>query len=258
MDERIIYNTIGIAIINTDRIDCLTRLITSFIKNTESKLLNSIRVHVVDDSSEPAHIENRCKQFGFIDYHYTGKRIGVARNTNEALYLLRDKELSFIFNNDCEILHKDWLMFYQNAMMQTNIHHFCFQQEGLWGAGTKKRPQEIKKINDINIKIIQDYPQGALLVYDKLAFNKVGYFDSKAFEGYGRSHWDWSFRISESGIQIKGFIDAIDSNKYIKVHDEKCITSADQRTKDYIKNSEIYQMRVNGIRSGTIPIYTEK
>ncbi len=257
MDERIVYNNIGISIINTDRVFCLTRLLDSIHKNTDPRILQECKVNVVDDSTNPLPIKSVCRQFKFVNFVHTGVRIGVANNTNNALQLLKDKEFSFIFNNDCEVLSKDWITFFYDASYKTKIHHFCFQQEGIWGAGTEKRPEERSVINGVEIKTLHDCPQGALLIYNNLAFSKVGYFDSRTFRGYGKSHWDWSFRISESGIQIKGFHDVVGSNKYIKVHDEKCITESKQRAEDYRRNTEIYNQRTKDIQSGRLPLYVE-
>jgi len=257
MDQRIIYNEIGICIINTDRATCLFRLLTSIAKYTDFRILQEAKVNILDDSLNSASVVQTIKQFPFVNYIHTGVRIGVAHNTNRALQLIKHKQFSFIFNNDCEILKEKWIDFYFNASIQTNIHHFSFQQEGIWGAGTDKRPEEKKIINGVEIKTLQNYPQGALLVFDKLAFKTVGYFDSIAFMGYGKSHWDWSFRISESGIQPKGFHDVISSNNYFKVHDERCITDPKKRAEDYRRNTEIYNQRIKDIQSKKRPIFVE-
>lgn len=258
MDESIDYKSIGIAIINTDRAECLNRLIASIVKNTEREKLNSLIVNVVDDSRESAKIESLCKQYSFVKFHHTGTRIGIAKNTNEALYLLRDRELSFIFNNDCEVLKKGWMEFYITSMRKCNIHHFCFHQEGLWGAGTARRPETRSIINGIEIKTIHNYPQGALLVFDKKAFDTVGYFDSKNFISYGLSHWMWSFSISESNIQPKGIHDVIGSNKYFKVHDEPSATPPKERIESYRRNTLIFEEEFRKLKIGKRPVYTPR
>lgn len=255
MDSRIIYNQLGICIINTDRVLCLTRLLDSFVKYTDSRILQEAKVNIVDDSLNPIPIIKAIKPFKFVNFVHTGSRIGVAKNTNHALQLIKHKDFSFIFNNDCEIIHPEWITFYFNASIQTKIHHFCFQQEGIWGAGTDKRPEMREEINGVAIKTLHDYPQGALLVFDKLAFKTVGYFDSNTFSGYGKSHWDWSFRISESGIQPKGFHDVVGSNGYFKVHDEKCVTDSKKRAEDYQRNTEIYNKRIRDIQLRRLPLY---
>lgn len=257
MVTEIIPDKIGLAILNTDRSDCLRRLLDSFTKQTDKDILDRSRVYVCDDSTNISQIQSLCQKYSFVELVHTGTRIGVAKNTNVALNKLQDKEYCFIFNNDCELLQSGWLNFYITAIQLTNIHHFCFQQEGLWGAGTNKRPETKVTINGIQIKTIETSPQGALLIYDRKAFEQVGYFDAKAFKGYGKSHWDWSLRISESGIQIKGFHDVVGSNKYIKVHDEKSITDPQTRIEDYKRNTEIYNHRLSLFRDGKLSLRVE-
>lgn len=257
MDKEINYNKIGICIINTDRPTCLFRLLSSIVKFTPSHILNKLNITIVDDSLQFIPIVNVAKTFPFATLVHTGERIGVARNTNRALQIIKDKEYSFIFNNDCEICHIDWINFYYNASLATGIHHFCFKQDGIWGAGTDKRPSENSIINGISINTIHDFPQGAILVFDKLAFETVGYFDAKLFVSYGKAHWDWSFRISESGIQPKGIHDLSNSNHYFKVYNEPCITEPKIRSEAYRHNTEIYNQKISEVRSKKRSVYVE-
>lgn len=247
---------IGICIINTDRLSCLIRLLISIQKYTSTKTLEEIKIHIVDDSSQPIPIIQSIKQFPFVDFIHTGTRIGVARNTNKALQLIKNKKYCLIFNNDCEVLHEYWLDFYYESSLKTNIHHFCFQQEGLWGAGTEKRPEERSVINGVEIKTIHNHPQGALLAFDKKAFDTAGYFDSKNFSSYGFSHWMWSFSISESNIQPKGIHDVIGSNKYFRVHNEKSCTDPLERQVSYKKNKEIFERELQKLKNQQRSIFT--
>ena len=141
-------------------------------------------------------------------------------------------------------------------MVRTGIHHFCFQQEGLWGAGTTKRPEEIWNRSGCNIKTIQTSPQGAILALDQKAFETVGYFDSEKFHSYGFSHWLWSFAVSESRIQPKGIHDVIGSNEYYKVHNEPCTTPPTERTEWYSRNREIFESEFQKIKEKKREIYT--
>lgn len=245
---------IGIAIINTDRPECLSRLLKSIEKYTDSHILNN-KIIISDDSKNVNKINSIISKFSFTTLQHNGERIGVAKNTNFAMSLLKDKDICFIFNNDCEILQTQWIDVYVEAMEKTKIHHFCFQQEGIWGAGTHRRPETKSVINNIEIKTLYNYPQGALLIYDSLAFQTVGYFDSLSFTGYGKSHWDWSNRVSESGIQLKGFHDIIGSNKYIRVHDEPSVTEAFKRAYDYKKNTSLYEELVKKLKNKTRSLY---
>jgi GT2 family glycosyltransferase len=229
---------IGIAILSTDRPVCLGKLLKSIDKFTNHEYLS---VLVIDDSSDPEGCEFVCEEYDWCTFFHTGERIGVAQNTNRAMWSIAEHPYKLILNNDVEILRIGWEFYYFLAMQQTGIHHFCFQQEGLWGAGTKNRPEEITTKYGRRIKTIHNYPQGAILAYDQEAFGAVGYFDCLSFRGYGKSHWDWSFRVSESGIQPEGIHDVVGSNDYFKVHDVGCTTPQKERIEDYKRNTKILE-----------------
>jgi len=247
-------NDIGVAILSTDRPSCLERLLNSIQTHTS---LEGFFIHVIDDSSDPKPCENICKEYPWVLFHHTGERIGIAQNTNHAMLSIAKKPYKLIFNNDMEILRVGWEYYYFLAMQQTSFHHFCFQQIGLWGNGNKKkRPETIQCYNDRTIKTIYDHPQGALLAYDQVAFDTVGYFDAELFKSYGRSHWLWSFAISESEIQPKGIHDVVGSNKYFRVHNEPCTTPAKERIESYMRNTKIFEDELQKMKMQCRHIYT--
>jgi hypothetical protein len=246
-------NQTGVAILSTDRPECLNRLLTSIDRYTPEK---SVSIFVIDDSMYPDQTKNITCQYDWIKFIHTGNRIGIAKNTNEAFKVLSHYKYGMIMNNDMEILKLEWEKFYPLAMVQTRYHHFCFQQEGLWGAGTNKRPETRSMVYGRTIKTIDNHPQGALLAFDKRAFNTAGYFDAKMFKSYGKSHCMWSFSISESNIQPKGIHDVVGSNEFFKVHDEVCTTPNEERIESYNKNTKIFERELQKLRDGTRPIYT--
>jgi hypothetical protein len=244
---------IGIAILSTDRPACLQRLLKSIADHSTT---DGLSVFVVDDSENPDSCKTVTKQYPWAVFFHTGERIGIAENTNKAMWSLAEFEYKMIFNNDVEILRIGWEYYYFLAMQQTGFHHFCFQQEGLWGAGTEKRPQIIEEYYGRKVKTIHDFPQGAILALDQKAFETVGYFDASNFQSYGYSHWMWSFSVSESGIQPKGIHDVIGSNDYFRVHDEKCTTPQDERSKSYQRNGKIFRKEFEKLKKGERPVYT--
>ena len=246
---QILQKDLGIAILSTDRPDSLKRLLDSINHFTTS--FKGLTVHVVDDSENVTSTERVCSGYEFVQFTHTGERLGIAQNTNESMLILEAYPYKMLLNNDCSIIRYGWQYFYPIAMEQTGIHHFCFQQKGLWGAGTSKRPETHSVVNKRKIKTIQEYPQGAILAYDQKCFDTVGYFDAKSFQGYGYSHHDWSFRVSESGIQPEGIHDIDLSNDYFKVHTATCVTPHPQRVADYKRNKEI----LDQLRSSRKNIY---
>ena len=228
---------VGIAVLSTDRPHCLKRFLQSIQDHSN---MHGLYVMVMDDSSDPDATQKVADEFPFTVFFHKGERLGIAKNTNLALLGLTQFPYKILFNNDVEIIRDGWIYYYPLAMHQTGIHHFCFQQEGLWGAGTDKRPQEFQYIGERKIKTIHNFPQGAIMAFDQEAFRTVGYYDEETFKGYGKSHWDWSFRVSESGIQPKGIHDVVGSNDYFKVHNEACSTPQNQRVEDYKRNTELF------------------
>ena len=99
-----------------------------------------------------------------------------------------------------------------------------------------------------------------MLIYDKKAFETVGYFDVNCFASniYGYAHHLWSLSVSESNIQLKGIHDVIGSNKYIKVHNEQSCTPSDERIESYRKNREIFQEEMRKLRNKERNVYTSK
>jgi hypothetical protein len=244
---------ICVGILNTDRPTIFRRLAESLLKYDSPDL--NISYFVFDDSNDISSIRSVSSEFHF-NFIHTGTRIGVARNSNHAIRVFRNFDYSILINNDCEALHRDWVRKYYDASQKTGIQHLCFRQTGIWGAGTNKRPEFINTINDIKIKTIYDFPQGALLTFTPEIINKIGYFDAKSFRGYGKAHWHYSLRVSLSGIQREGIHDIEDSNKYFKVHNEISVTEAQKRIDDYKRNTEIYDELKRKLEHKLLDVYT--
>lgn len=248
---------LGIGILSTDRPNFLGRLIVSLKKYTETPC----DIIVYDDSSiKKRECRKIAKQLrcSFLD---TGKRIGIAKNTNRLLLGLKDYDYKVMFNNDVEILKKGWETAYIDAMNKTNIHCFCFRQLGLWGACKEgednKKPDKRFEYNNTELAVIGEYPQGAMLFFDKLTHEKVGYYDAELFKSYGMSHHDWSHRISLSGIQPKGIYDIGNSNEYLKVYPVESITPFNEKNKIYRINQELFRKKKIELDRGLKDIYVE-
>jgi GT2 family glycosyltransferase len=247
--------TICIGVLSTNRFESLKRLLSSIRKYYED-----IDIKVFDDSSvEKNKNSTLCSNYDceFID---TGVLVGVSKNSNILLNKLCSYDYKVMINNDVEILKKGWVELYINAIEKTKIHCFTFRQLGLWGACKQnesgKRPDERYNVNGICVSKINKDPHGAFMFFDKLAHNTVGYFDTKNFSGYGRSHHLWCISMGLSGIQPEGFYDLCDSNEYIKIHNEKCVTNPSKRLEDYKRNSEKYKQVLHDIKIGNRDIYT--
>ena len=248
--------SIGIGILSTDRIECTKRLLESIKKYTSK----DINVHIFDDSSEKKfEVHKLIKKYKY-EFNNTGKRIGIAKNSNMLLKRLEEYDYKVMLNNDVEILKKGWIDSYIDAIEKTSIHCFTHRQLGLWGAckdgENNKRPDIRSEVNGVKIATVQSEPQGAIMIFDKLAHESVGYYDSKTFNGYGRSHHLWCICMGLSGIQPEGFHDIHNSNEYIKTHNVKSITQFKKRISDYMRNKQLYKEVINNIKNKKRKVYT--
>jgi predicted glycosyltransferase involved in capsule biosynthesis len=81
----------------------------------------------------------------------------------------------------------------------------------------------------LNVQTITDKPHGAVLAFDDVAFEKVGYFD-ESYGKYGMEHVDWSNRVSLSGIQPPGFHDIVGIEKFLSIGKSKSAVPVNERT----------------------------
>lgn len=205
-----ISNNVGVGILSYNRPDSLFRLLDSIEQHTD---LSRTTVFVSDES-EDDYIRESLKSKDWVVCLDNTKRLGIAGNTNRLLKCLSRFKYKLILNDDVEVLKDGWDYFYPHIMEKTGIHHFCYQQEGVYGS-CNQYCEEV--INGVNVRTIYGKPHGAVLALDDVAFKQVGYFD-ELFGLYGMEHVDWSNRISISGIQKSGFHDTDQSCQMFKIH----------------------------------------
>lgn len=228
---------IGVGILSTNRPRCLKRLVESIERFTKN--LNTVDIFISDDSNiekDFIQVDDFISQKkSYIKFKHVGERVGVSRNTNYVLQMLKDCKYKLLLNNDVEVLSFDWESLYVEAMQRTGFHAFCFRQLGLWGACKEgqtgklcTRPDKRSSVSGVEIATIEEKPHGAILALDDKAFDTVGYFDEE-FGAYGAEHHDYFFRISESGIQPKGIHDLCNSNSYFKIYNEESCLTQEER-----------------------------
>jgi GT2 family glycosyltransferase len=210
-----ISDGIGIGILCYKRLRSLQRLLGSIRRYTD---LSRTTVFVSDDgSNDPAMAEYLSKQSDIITLR-NQTNIGIAGNSNRLLNCLRRFKYKILLNDDVEIVSHDWERFYTDAIAKTNYHHFCFRQPGLYGATPNEGRR--KQIGDKVIYTIMEKPHGAVLAFDDVAFEKIGFFD-ESLSQYGMEHVDWSNRVGLAGLQPEGFHDIEGSERFFRIHKEK-------------------------------------
>ena len=249
-----ISNDIGVGILSYNRLDCITRLVDSIRKHTD---LTRTTIIISDESSDDS-VKDYLSKIKDMAILQNDRRIGIAGNTNRLFQCLNRFNYRIILNDDVEVKTAGWENFYANAMATCGIHHFCMRQEGVYGA--KSTDSSIKTIKGLKVRTIMEKPQGAILAFDKKAFDTVGYMD-ESFGLYGMEHVDWSNRVSMSGVQMPGFHDIQGSHHFFRVHASRsavqdrsaCLGQArkkyaakkNNKSRIYVKNTE--KSKVEGV-----------
>lgn len=217
-----ISKDIGVGIITYNRLDSLIRLIKSIRKFTD---LTKIPVFVSDESDNEITWDWLKNQKDIISFK--NKRKGIASNTNRIIECLKKFKYKIILNDDVEVQRNGWESFYPDIMKKTGIHHFLYQQHGVYST---VRP------NSNEIIEIEQRPHGAVLVIDDECFKQVGYFDEN-FTFYGFEHVDYSDRIKKV-FGYNFYYDYQGSDQYFKILDE--VSSAQDKMEHFSKAREYY------------------
>lgn len=216
-----ISNNIGIGILSYNRLNCIQRLLQSIRRYTD---LRKVTVFVSDESSDPA-VHNWLRQQKDIVYIENSQRLGIAGQSNRLLRCLSRFKYKILLNDDVEVLREGWENFYVERMQRSGLHHFCYRQAGIYGA--RANDGDSTTINGVQVRTIHSKPHGAVMAFDQIAFNRVGYFDEE-FGYYGFEHVDWSNRVGLSGLQPRGYHDAVGSHRFFLIHNERSSTSKEE------------------------------
>jgi glycosyltransferase involved in cell wall biosynthesis len=210
-----ISNNIGVGILSYNRLTSLRRCVESIEKMTD---LNRTTVFISDDNSDDAELIEYLKQLeqtSNIVVIRNPKRLGIAGNTNRLLRALKRFDYGFVLNDDIEIIDNDWDTFYVEGLQRSGLHHLVFRQAGVYGAALGE-PTIIK---DQLLHKVVERPQGAFLAFTRQCLELIGPFDEE-YGIYGMEHIDWSTRVSDYKLQSPGYFDIVDSDRYIKLHND--------------------------------------
>ena len=211
-----VSNGIGIGILSYNRKGSLERLINSINQRT---CLNSTTVFVSDDgSTDPELISylDEIQSLSNIVVIRNKTRLGVAGNSNRLLRALSRFKYGILLNDDIEILRPGWEHFYIDGLRKAAMHHLVFRQVGVYGA-TKGNSTFI---NGVQLNVVNEKPQGALLAFTNEYVRAVGAFN-EGFGHYGLEHVEWSSRAFTNGMQEEGFYDLEGSDTYVRCHKDE-------------------------------------
>jgi len=231
-----ISNGVAVGILSYNRGTSLLRCVESLKKFTN---INKVTVFISDDGSdddETLKILEEISKDSKICVIRNEKNAGISCNSNRLLRCMSRFDDIFLCNDDVEFLSAGWEDFYVQNSKKSDLHHLCYRQVGIYGAG-KLKPTKIK---EVPITIVRDKPHGAFLYISKKCLDTVGYFDSD-YQNYGMEHVDWSMKPHEFGLQPSGFIDFHGSDQYIKIYNEK--SSCKNKSASLRKNKAKFENR---------------
>jgi GT2 family glycosyltransferase len=236
-----VSNNIGIGILSYNRPDILHRLIRSIVSYTD---LHKTTIFISDDNSDNKELLkylddlNSAATPNFVILK-NNKRIGIAGNTNRLLRCLSRFKYGMLLNDDVEILRYGWDQVYFDAMENTGMHHFIYQQLGVYNASVG----DSINVGETKLLKVEKRPHGAVMAFTNDLLSKIGYFD-ESFGFYGMEHVDWSQRAYECGMQEAGFYDIEISKEYFKIHSES--SAVKNRQKLLREAREIFKNREPG------------
>jgi len=238
---------IGLGIITYNRKDCLIQCINS-IRQTDAFLLS--KIIVADDASTDGTAEWLEQQKDIISV-LGRKNVGIARNSNRALSLLRNVDYGFLINDDVKFNKPGWVRKYVNAMIKSPYHHFGFMGGQLGINLVKVETRRGVKIS------FHNQMMGSFLTFTKKVLERVGGFNAH-YGKYGFEHSEWTERISLAGLgypcdlnnqtpeRIK-IIDIAESLEYISDIPFESVYSEPQKLEflqqGLILNSEVIRAR---------------
>lgn len=238
-----ISNNIGVGILSYNRPESLRRLIQSITKHTD---LRCTTVFVSDDGSTNNELIKylaELRKNPNITVLNNTQNVGIAGNSNRLIRCLSRFKYGLLLNDDVEILKPKWEYFYVEALQKTGMHHFQHRQPDVYNA---KMGELINK-NDVDLRVVNERPHGAILAFTRDVLVKCGYFDEN-YGQYGMEHIDWSMRPHEFGLQAEGFYDVEGSDDYFKVHADK--SAVNDRTTELRESRKTFELRRPGVRVG--------
>lgn len=199
-------------------------------KSIKKYLPKGARLVVIDDGSEIPVQE--------ADFRFETAQ-GIAAAKNKSFELMGDADYYFCFDDDVQVIKKDWHLPY----IESGINHLCFTF-AKHADGTPNGRGFIKTENGISY---YRSPCGCMLFFTRACLYKVGGMD----EDYGRwsmEHCGLSMRIHNAGLTKYPFMDIANSLDYFSSEDyhKSCVRSVPtaERMALIRKNQMKYQREI--------------
>lgn len=195
---------IGIGITSYKRPEMLKKCLDSIHKHT---FMDNVTIYVADDSIE---------------------RKGVAYRKNECLRALKDCDYIFLLDDDVEVIHDNWIMFFIQNHLFTKQHHFLYLQKS-------HRVKRVVRLNNTQSMVYSFHDCGGVFMFlTKESVNRVGAFDEE-YIFWGLEHADYSKRVHKAGLTsfgeylcIEGTENYIYSEDYSNPNHKSSITNEEK------------------------------
>lgn len=191
------------------RIDILKESIESAIKKKTDSQISEVVV-VNDCSLNEEHVKYLESIKNKVTLVNFSKNLGISSAKNASIKTLYDLgcNLMFIMDDDI-VLNDNFKTFYQDAIIKTKIHHFCYRVPEL-------NKSIISKTNIGGVNVIKTAQvNGAFFTLTKQLVDRVGYFKLLPYK-YGHEHTEYTGRIMRMTNLCPGYVDVENSDKYIK------------------------------------------
>jgi hypothetical protein len=203
------------------RINIIEELFISLKNNVDS---NIIKILIVDCSTNDYHkqiIENYSYIFNEIIYNNKNKGISICQNIGMRHLIYKyDIDIGFCCDDDI-IIHQNGINKYVEAIIKSNIPHFCYYPYRELVEAQIINPEYFtQEIYTDNILFLEKGISGCFLSFTKSMIEKKGYFP-KLIYNYGYEHEIFTYNYFEKIINfdiISNNSKISNSEKYIELN----------------------------------------
>lgn len=210
-----------------ERLDIFKDSIASLIKTNFNG-----NIYIVDDGSTTDDHLSFVERLHIPNLTIVKKPLnsGIARTKNTCLRLIHSHGgIGFLADDDL-IYGENWSSEYEQAIIKTNIHHFCAFIEGA--------QTDPIVINNVSLRSTP-WVNGCFLTVTKQLIDHIGYFKVMEY-GYGHEHSNFTLRCRHNKA-IPSFLDI--NNKVISVHQKSHdIKSMNNIDPEKMKQNEVVAM----------------
>ena len=233
------------------RMNIIEELFISLRNNVDSDI---IKILIVDFSTNDYHkkiIKNYSNIFNEIIYNEKNKGISACQNIGiRHLIYKYDIDIGFCCDDDI-IIHKNGINKYVEAIIKSNIHHFCyFPYKELVESQIINPSYFTQEIYNDNILFFKNGISGCFLSFTKLMIEENGYFP-KLYYNYGYEHEIFTYNYFKKIICfdiISNNSKISNSEKYIEINklslQHKSIINSNELIKNNSVEAEMYKKNI--------------